>query len=283
MQFELLANDGASRRGRIHLSRGSVETPAFMPVGTYATVKAVTPQEVRVTGAEIILGNTFHLMLRPGMEVIARHGGLHRFMGWTGPILTDSGGFQVFSLAQMRKISEQGVVFRSPVDGSKVSLGPEESMAIQRALGSDIVMIFDDCTPYPTSAQEARIVSRRRQQAGGGIALGGLSDRRDVALRAMARGGIGLEGVLPDKAAACHPQRLEDLAAYHFIERQARQVFDGLLQIDEPLAGIIKSRPRIEVEFELFAAPVGQAGRMAHHHAGGDLPVASLVYQPFIR
>lgn len=156
MEFSLLATDGSARRGRLEFPRGRVETPAFMPVGTYATVKAMTPEEVRATGAEIVLGNTFHLMLRPGTEIIARHGDLHDFMHWDGPILTDSGGFQVFSLAAMRKISEQGVSFRSPVDGSPVFLGPEESMAVQRALGSDIVMIFDECTPYPATETEAR-------------------------------------------------------------------------------------------------------------------------------
>ena len=156
MEFELLQYDGNARRGRLHFGRGTVETPAFMPVGTYGTVKAMTPEELRELGAEIILGNTFHLMLRPGTEIIAAHGDLHDFMGWDGPILTDSGGFQVFSLAELRKMTEDGVTFASPVDGSKVFLGPEESMAVQRALGADIVMIFDECTPYPASLDEAR-------------------------------------------------------------------------------------------------------------------------------
>jgi len=155
MRFELLAERGVARRGRLHFDRGVVETPAFMPVGTYGTVKAMTPEEVKASGAQIILGNTFHLMLRPGVEVIAAHGDLHDFMHWDGPILTDSGGFQVFSLGELRKISEQGVTFRSPVDGSKVFLGPEESMAVQRVLGSDIVMVFDECTPYPATEAEA--------------------------------------------------------------------------------------------------------------------------------
>ena len=156
MQFELLHSDGLARRGRLLFARGAVQTPAFMPVGTYGTVKAMTPEEVRQSGAEIILGNTFHLMLRPGPEIIQQHGDLHDFMHWNGPILTDSGGFQVFSLATMRKIDEQGVHFRSPIDGNLVFLGPEESMAMQRALGSDIVMQFDECTPYPASEQQAR-------------------------------------------------------------------------------------------------------------------------------
>jgi len=156
MHFQALHTDGAARRGRLIFPRGTVETPAFMPVGTYGTVKAMTPEELRASGAEIILGNTFHLMLRPGTAIIEQHGGLHGFMHWEGPILTDSGGFQVFSLAAIRKITEAGVKFQSPVDGGMVFLGPEESMAVQRALGSDIVMIFDECTPYPATETEAR-------------------------------------------------------------------------------------------------------------------------------
>jgi len=151
MHFAKLGQDGLARRGRMSFPRGTVETPAFMPVGTYGTVKAMRPAEVEALGAEIILGNTFHLYLRPGLAVIEAHGSLHGFTKWDKPILTDSGGFQVFSLAHKRKISEQGVTFASPVDGSKVFLGPEESMQIQRVLGSDIVMIFDECTPYPAT------------------------------------------------------------------------------------------------------------------------------------
>ncbi|HZV24282.1 MAG TPA: tRNA guanosine(34) transglycosylase Tgt, partial [Luteimonas sp.] len=147
MTFDLLATDGAARRGRLSFPRGTVETPAFMPVGTYGSVKGLLPEQVRTLGAEMILGNTFHLFLRPGLEVIEAHGGLHRFMGWDGPILTDSGGFQVFSLAHRRRISEAGVTFAAPTDGSTVFLGPEESMRIQRVLDSDVVMIFDECPP----------------------------------------------------------------------------------------------------------------------------------------
>jgi queuine tRNA-ribosyltransferase len=156
MKFELLATHGGARRGRMTFARGVVETPAFMPVGTYGTVKAMTPEELTGLGAQIILGNTFHLMLRPGMEVIRAHSGLHRFMHWQGPILTDSGGFQVFSLATLRKISEEGVSFRSPVNGDAVLLTPERSMQVQRDLDSDIAMIFDECTPYPATEDEAR-------------------------------------------------------------------------------------------------------------------------------
>ncbi|MCX2981803.1 tRNA guanosine(34) transglycosylase Tgt [Halieaceae bacterium IMCC14734] len=155
MSFAVAATDGAARRGRLEFPRGVVETPAFMPVGTYGTVKGMLPRDIEEIGAQIILGNTFHLWLRPGMEVIAAHGDLHDFMQWQGPILTDSGGFQVFSLGEMRKISEAGVKFRSPVDGASVFLDPETSMSIQRTLGADIVMIFDECTPYPATHQEA--------------------------------------------------------------------------------------------------------------------------------
>ncbi len=156
LQFELLASDGAARRGRVCLPRGEFATPAFMPVGTYGTVKAMTPEELREAGAEIILGNTFHLLLRPGTELIRAHGGLHDFMHWHGPILTDSGGFQVWSLAKRRKITEEGVEFRAPTDGSLVFLSPESVMQAQADLGSDIQMIFDECTDYPIDEATAR-------------------------------------------------------------------------------------------------------------------------------
>jgi queuine tRNA-ribosyltransferase len=154
--FELLCVSGQARRGRLRLRRGVVETPVFMPVGTYGTVKAMTPEELTGLGAQIVLGNTFHLMLRPGTEVIRRHGGLHGFMHWQGPILTDSGGFQVFSLADLRKLGEDGVRFRSPVNGDAVFLSPEVSMSVQAALDSDVVMAFDECPPYPASEADAR-------------------------------------------------------------------------------------------------------------------------------
>ncbi len=156
MNFDVLATDGAARRGRLTFARGTIETPTFMPVGTYGTVKAMTPEELLTLGAEVVLGNTFHLWLRPGLEVIEAHQGLHRFMHWDRPILTDSGGFQVFSLAKLRRLTEEGVKFRSPIDGSEVFLSPEESMRIQRTLRSYIAMQFDECTPYPATEAQAR-------------------------------------------------------------------------------------------------------------------------------
>ena len=155
MDFQVSHRDGHARRGQLDFPRGSVQTPAFMPVGTYGTVKGMLPRDITAIGAEIILGNTFHLWLRPGTDVIRAHGDLHDFMGWQGPILTDSGGFQVFSLDDLRKVTEEGVAFKSPVNGDKVFLDPETSMRIQRDLGSDIVMIFDECTPYPATEAEA--------------------------------------------------------------------------------------------------------------------------------
>jgi queuine tRNA-ribosyltransferase len=156
VEFQLLANSGAARRGRMSFERGVVETPAFMPVGTYGSVKAISPEEVRDSGAQILLGNTFHLMLRPGEQTIKKLGGLHRFMNWDGPILTDSGGFQVWSLAGLRKITEEGVKFASPVNGDRLFLSPESSVAMQHALGSDIVMQFDECTPHPATERQVR-------------------------------------------------------------------------------------------------------------------------------
>ncbi len=156
MQFTVNAQDGNARTGVMNFPRGEVPTPAFMPVGTYGSVKGLNPHQVADTGAAIMLGNTFHLMLRPGTEVINQHGDLHDFIGWSKPMLTDSGGFQVFSLGELRKISEQGVEFRSPVDGSKIFLGPESAIDVQHKLGADIIMAFDECTPYPATAEQAR-------------------------------------------------------------------------------------------------------------------------------
>jgi len=200
MKFDLLNTDSRARRARLTFDRGTIETPAFMPVGTYGTVKAMAPEELLDTGAEIVLGNTFHLMLRPGVEVIEAHGDLHDFMNWQKPILTDSGGFQVFSLDEMRKITEKGVHFRSPVDGRKVFMGPEESMQVQRQLGSDIVMIFDECTPFPATEEEAKTSmelslrwAKRSKDAHGdnpsalfGIVQGGMYEHlRDASLTAL--------------------------------------------------------------------------------------------------
>ena len=157
MQFKVSATDGKARRGEMQFPRGKVQTPAFMPVGTYGTVKGMLPRDIVEIGAEMILGNTFHLMLRPGTEVIKAHGDLHDFTQWQGPILTDSGGFQVFSLGDMSKITEEGVKFKSPIDGSPVFIDPETSIQVQRDLGSDVVMIFDECTPYPATEKEAGV------------------------------------------------------------------------------------------------------------------------------
>ena len=207
MQFTLKTQDGLARRGSLTLTHGSLETPAFMPVGTYGTVKAMSPLELKEISAQIVLGNTFHLWLRPGLEVIAAHGGLHKFMGWDGPILTDSGGFQVWSLGAMRKISEEGVKFRSPINGDSCFLTPEESMRIQKVLNSDIVMIFDECTPYPATHKEAnesmqlslRWAKRSKQAHEGnpnalfGIIQGGMyEDLRDISREGLQA--IGFDG-----------------------------------------------------------------------------------------
>jgi queuine tRNA-ribosyltransferase len=157
MQFTLMATSGGARRGRLELTHGTVDTPVFMPVGTYGTVKAMAPAELTHLGAQIVLGNTFHLWLRPGVEVIAAHGGLHRFMGWARPLLTDSGGFQVWSLGPLRKVHEEGVAFASPVNGDRLLLTPEISMQVQLALDADITMVFDECTPYPATRDEAAL------------------------------------------------------------------------------------------------------------------------------
>ena len=200
MQFTLHKQDGLARRGTVSLIHGEVQTPAFMPVGTYGTVKAMSPLELKEINAHIVLGNTFHLWLRPGLDVIAAHGGLHKFMGWDGPILTDSGGFQVWSLGALRKITEEGVKFRSPINGDSCFLTPEESMRIQKVLNSDIVMIFDECTPYPATHSEAndsmqlslRWARRSKNAHAGnenalfGIIQGGMfEDLRDISLAGL--------------------------------------------------------------------------------------------------
>lgn len=207
MKFNLLNTDGLARRGQLVFERGVVETPAFMPVGTYGTVKGMTPEELDETNAHICLGNTFHLMLRPGTEIIKQHGDLHDFMHWQKPILTDSGGFQVFSLGAMRKITEEGVTFRSPINGEKILLTPEKSMQVQRDLGSDIVMIFDECTPFPATVEEAersmqlslRWAKRSKEEHADnpsalfGIVQGGMYENlRDVSLAGLED--IGFDG-----------------------------------------------------------------------------------------
>ncbi|HSG03610.1 MAG TPA: tRNA guanosine(34) transglycosylase Tgt [Marinobacterium sp.] len=207
MSFEMITSEGKARRGRLTFPRGVVETPAFMPVGTYGTVKGMLPRDVEATGAQILLGNTFHLMLRPGTEIIELHGDLHDFMQWEKPILTDSGGFQVFSLGKMRKITEEGVSFQSPVNGDKVFVSPEVSMEVQRKLGSDVVMIFDECTPYPATESEAADSMRmslrwakRSKEAHGdspsalfGIVQGGMYEHlRDESLEGLIE--LGFDG-----------------------------------------------------------------------------------------
>jgi queuine tRNA-ribosyltransferase len=207
MQFEILSRDGLARRGRLTLAHGSVDTPVFMPVGTYGSVKAMSPEDLHAVGAQIVLGNTFHLWLRPGLDVIAAHGGLHRFMAWDRPILTDSGGFQVFSLVGLREIGEEGVRFRSPVNGDVCFLSPEDSMRIQRTLRSDVVMIFDECTPYPADEREAaasmrlslRWAERSKRAHDGnnnalfGIVQGGMHEAlRDESLAGLQK--IGFDG-----------------------------------------------------------------------------------------
>ncbi|MBI4194880.1 MAG: tRNA guanosine(34) transglycosylase Tgt [Betaproteobacteria bacterium] len=220
MRFSITATDGLARRGVLKLAHGEVDTPAFMPVGTYGAVKAMSPAELAGIGARIVLGNTFHLWLRPGLDVIAAHGGLHRFMAWPGPILSDSGGFQVWSLGALRKISEAGVRFRSPVNGDPCFLSPEESMRIQRVLNSDIVMVFDECTPYPAEFEQARDSMRlslrwaersRRAHEGNGNALfgivqGGMYEAlRDESLAGLA--GIGFDGYAIGGLSVGEPKR----------------------------------------------------------------------------
>ncbi len=207
MKFDLHCTDKAARRGTLTLAHGTIETPVFMPVGTYGAVKSMSPSALQAVNAQIILGNTFHLWLRPGMEVIETHGGLHRFIGWDKPILTDSGGFQVYSLGDLRKISEQGVKFKSPVNGDDCFLSPEESMRIQRTLNSDIVMIFDECTPYPADETATRLSmelslrwAERSKLAHGdnpnalfGIVQGGMYEHlRDISFAGLST--IGFDG-----------------------------------------------------------------------------------------
>ena len=196
--FEIAARDGLARAGTLRLPRGAIRTPAFMPVGTAATVKAMLPESVAATGADVLLGNTYHLMLRPGAERVARLGGLHRFMNWQRPILTDSGGFQVMSLAGLRTLTEEGVTFRSHVDGSMHRLTPEASMEIQRLLGSDIVMAFDECTPHPATP-EAAAASMRRSMRWAARSKAAFGDRPGHMLFGIQQGGV--HGVLRQESA----------------------------------------------------------------------------------
>lgn len=251
LTFDITHTDGQARRGRIRFTRGVVETPAFMPVGTHAAVKAMTPEEVEATGAGIILGNTFHLMLRPGVEVIADHGGLHRFMGWSGPILTDSGGFQVWSLAKLREISERGVIFRSPIDGSRIFLGPEESMKIQEILDSDIVMVFDDCTAYPASEEIAGTSMR-------------LSLRWAGRCRQSYQGAGNLFGIIQG---GVHPElRRESLAGLVDIG------FDGYA-----IGGLSVGEP-VEIMYELVKAVAPEMPKSRPRYLMGVGTPADIVY-----
>ncbi|WP_341678304.1 tRNA guanosine(34) transglycosylase Tgt [Niveibacterium sp. SC-1] len=234
MKFDLLTTSAGARRGRLELAHGVVETPVFMPVGTYGTVKAMSPVELKEIGAQICLGNTFHLWLRPGPEVMEKFGGLHRFMDWDRPILTDSGGFQVFSLGALRKITEEGVRFASPINGSKLFLTPEESMRIQRGLNSDIVMIFDECTPFPATHEEAaksmrlsqRWAKRSREEfdrlenpnALFGIVQGGMyEDLRDESLAALQD--IGFHGFAIGGLSVGEPKEDMERILHHLTPR----------------------------------------------------------------
>ncbi|HMJ49491.1 MAG TPA: tRNA guanosine(34) transglycosylase Tgt [Burkholderiales bacterium] len=220
MEFAIKHTSGEARCGTLTVERGTVATPAFMPVGTYGTIKAMSPQELKEIGAEIVLGNTFHLWLRPGLEVIEKHGGLHRFMGWDGPLLTDSGGYQVFSLAKLRKIGDEGVQFQSPVDGNRCFLSPEESMRIQHVLNADIITVLDECTPYPAEesqtrksmqlslrwAERSKRAHAERSNALFGIVQGGMYEHlREESLRGLID--IGFDGYAAGGLSVGEPQR----------------------------------------------------------------------------
>jgi len=231
LQFSVKSTCEKARSGELQLAHGKVDTPAFMPIGTYGAVKAVSPDEVAASGAQIVLGNTFHLWLRPGLDVLAKHGGLHRFMGWNGPILTDSGGFQVFSLGALRKISEDGVEFASPINGDRLLLTPEESMKIQMALNSDIAMVFDECTPYPATEEQAaesmrlsmRWAERCRNSFKGknalfGIVQGGMHEAlRDESLKKLK--GIGFDGYAIGGLSVGEPKEDRARVVAHIVPR----------------------------------------------------------------
>jgi len=247
MKFEVHATDGEARRGTLALAHGVVETPAFMPVGTYGTVKAMSPAELEQVGAQIVLGNTFHLWLRPGLEVIGKFGGLHRFMGWKHPILTDSGGFQVFSLGELRRISEEGVAFQSPINGDKLFLTPEEAMRIQRVLDSDIAMVFDECTGYPATHAEAaksmqlslRWAERSKRAFEGspnalfGIVQGGMhEDLRDESLAGLAA--IGFHGYAIGGVSVGEPKEDMERIVAHTAPRMPRDAPRYLMGVGTP-------------------------------------------------
>jgi len=232
VKFTVRHTDGAARSGVLSLAHGEVETPVFMPVGTYGAVKAMSPDELEANGTRIVLGNTFHLWLRPGLDAIAAHGGLHRFIGWSGPILTDSGGYQVFSLGELRKITEEGVRFASPVNGDRLLLTPEESMRIQRVLDADVVMVFDECTPYPSTEKETadsmrlslRWAERSRRAHEGnpnalfGIVQGGMFESlRDESLASLT--GIGFDGYAVGGLSVGEPKREQRRIMRHTAER----------------------------------------------------------------
>jgi queuine tRNA-ribosyltransferase len=247
MKFTVHATDGAARAGTLSLAHGEVETPVFMPVGTYGAVKAMSPEELAANGTRIVLGNTFHLWLRPGLEVIRAHGGLHRFMGWSGPILTDSGGYQVFSLGELRKISEEGVRFASPVNGDRLLLTPEESMRIQRVLDADVAMVFDECTPYPStekaSGDSMRLSLRwaersRRSHQGNpnalfGIVQGGMFEHlRDESLAGLKA--IGFDGYAIGGLSVGEPKREQRRIMRHAAERLPAQAPRYLMGVGTP-------------------------------------------------
>ncbi len=287
MKFEILSRDGLARRGRLTFAHGSIETPVFMPVGTYGTVKAMSPEDLHAVGAQIVLGNTFHLWLRPGLEVIAAHGGLHRFMAWDKPILTDSGGFQVFSLGELRKISEEGVRFRSPVNGDVCFLSPEESMRIQRTLNSDVVMIFDECTPYPADEREAGASMRlslrwaersKRAHEGNanalfGIVQGGMHEElRDESQRGLQE--IGFDGYAIGGLSVGEPK--EDMQ--RILRHTAPQLPSGapryLMGVGTPAAGrYCRCRRKRHRHVRLRDAHAQCAQRLDFHHQRHD-PVA---------
>ncbi|HUL56262.1 MAG TPA: tRNA guanosine(34) transglycosylase Tgt [Usitatibacter sp.] len=247
MRFEVSATDGEARRGTLTLAHGVVETPAFMPVGTYGTVKAMSPAELEQVGAQIVLGNTFHLWLRPGLEVIGKFGGLHRFMGWKHPILTDSGGFQVFSLGELRKISEEGVAFQSPINGDRLFLTPEEAMRIQRVLDSDIAMVFDECTGYPATRDEAarsmqlslRWAGRSKRAFEGsanaifGIVQGGMYEAlRDESLAGLQE--VGFDGYAIGGVSVGEPKEEMQRIVAHTAPRMPRHAPRYLMGVGTP-------------------------------------------------